>query len=194
MANAPWLAGAPQTPREITIRGLNYDGSTHWEHPAQLVQAHEDLLITQTRAGLAVTTETGVWTSPFDTRAYYWVDRYYNVIRLRQPDPAANFSTEAGREPYEAHAPLPGAVAAGWYCNIATPATFDGSTLSYVDLQLDMRVYLKDGAITHEVVDEDEFEAARERYGYDAELVAKCRAAVNELIALVEAREFPFDR
>jgi protein associated with RNAse G/E len=63
-----------------------------------------------------------------------------------------------------------------------------------VDLQLDVRVFADAaGALEHRLVDEDDFEAARERYGYSAELVARCRAAVEELISLIESRQFPFD-
>lgn len=41
----------------------------------------------------------------------------------------------------------------GWYCNIGKPATFDGDSISYVDLALDLWVSA-DGKQT--VLDEDE--------------------------------------
>ena len=49
------------------------------------------------------------------------------------------------------------------------------------------------GGLMHRLMDEDEFEAARGRYAYDEALVARCYAAVDELVRMVEAREFPFD-
>jgi protein associated with RNAse G/E len=118
-----------------------------------------------------VQTEAGPWTSPFDTRGHYWTQRWYNAIRLVEPGHGLN----------------------GWYCNIAMPARFDGAVLSYVDLQLDVRAFARDGELVFEVWDEDEFEAARQRYGFDAALVSKCRKAFAELIALIEAKSFPFD-
>jgi protein associated with RNAse G/E len=42
----------------------------------------------------------------------------------------------------------------GWYCNIGEPAVFDGSTLSYIDLALDLLVFPDGRQI---VLDEDEF-------------------------------------
>jgi protein associated with RNAse G/E len=158
--------------RTVTILATNYDGSLHWTHPATLLQATDHTVTTQTPPDTRVTTETGFYVSPFETRAHYWRDRWFNVIRLETP----------GEGLY------------GYYCNVATPVEFDGETVHYVDLQLDVRV-LADGAgaLEHRLVDEDDFVAARQRYGYPDELVAHCRAAVNELVAMIEGRKFPFD-
>jgi hypothetical protein len=150
----------------------NYDGSAHWSHPARLLQAGDDLVITATNAGLAIERAAGPFTSPFNTRGHYWPDRYFNVIRLEEPARGLT----------------------GYYCNIAAPLPFDGENVRYVDLQLDVRVYVaSDGSLTWALLDEDEFEAARHEYGYDETLVARCRDAVAQIVAMVEAREFPFD-
>jgi len=64
----------------------------------------------------------------------------------------------------------------------------------YTDLQLDVRVFVgPDGTWSHRLLDEDEFEAARAKYAYPDDLVARCYSAVDELIALVEKRAFPFE-
>jgi protein associated with RNAse G/E len=161
--------------RQIMVRATNFDGSLHWEHPAWLLLAEDGIVVTQTSAGLSVKSsarESGEFVSPYDTRAHYWADRWFNVIRLDRPGEGLD----------------------GYYCNIATPLQFDGSTVHYVDLQLDVRVFADAaGALSYQLLDEDEFEAARERYAYADELVARCRAAVEQVIAMVEAREFPFD-
>ncbi len=81
----------------------------------------------------------------------------------------------------------------GYYCNIATPLEFDGETVHYVDLQLDVRVFADAaGSLTHRLMDEGEFEEARQRYAYEDELVSRCHSAVDELVRMVETREFPF--
>jgi protein associated with RNAse G/E len=159
--------------RRITVRATNFDGELHWEHAAWLQGAGDGWVVTRTDAGTQVRTEGGgEYVSPFDTRAHYWTDRWFNVIRLETP----------GQGLY------------GYYCNIATPLRFDGETVHYVDLQLDVRVLADaSGKLEYRLVDEDEFEAARQRYAYDDELVARCREAVASLVAMIEAREFPFD-
>ncbi len=161
--------------RMVTVLATNFDGSPHWEHPAWLLRAQDDIVVTQTSAGLSIKStarESGEFVSPYNTHGHYWPDRWFNVIRLE----------------------LPGQGLYGYYCNIATPLPFDGETVRYVDLQLDVLVRADaDGALTHTVTDEDEFEVARERYAYSSDLVRRCRDAVAEVIAMVESREFPFD-
>ena len=164
-------ASKDQQPIAITIRATNYDGSPHWSHPALLIQQSESLWVTRTSSGLEIATERGAWNSPFDTRGHYWPDRWFNVIRLDQP----------------------GVGLTGFYCNIATPAQFDGETLRYVDLQLDVRVFVTEADWTYTVLDADEFEVARQRYRYTEDLVVRCRRAVDEVIGLIEARTFPFE-
>jgi protein associated with RNAse G/E len=159
-------------PRLITVRATNFDGSFHWGHPATLLHVDDAIVVTQTPAGLTVKTEVGEYVSPFNTRAHYWPDRWFNVIRLELPDKGLY----------------------GFYCNIATPLSFDGETVHYVDLQLDVRVRVDEaGSLTWSRVDVDDFEVARERDANTEELVERARRAVDELIALVEARAFPFD-
>jgi protein associated with RNAse G/E len=158
--------------REITVSASNYDGTPHWVHAAWLVRVEDGFVQTATPPNTPVRNEGDGYVSPYDTRGHYWTDRWFNVIRLETP----------------------GEGLFGYYCNIATPLEFDGATVRYVDLQIDVRVYAQpDGGLTYAVVDEDEFAAARERYGYAEELVSRCYAAVDELVAMVEAREFPFD-
>ena len=167
------LAREPDVLRQVTVRATNYDGELHWEHAAWLLQADDGYVITHTPAGTRVRTEGGgEYVSPFDTRAHYWTDRWFNVIRLETP----------GQGLY------------GYYCNIATPLRFDGETVHYVDLQLDVRVFADaSGGLEVRVVDEDEFEVARQRYGYDEQLVSCARGGVDDLLRMIEAQEFPFD-
>lgn len=158
--------------REITVRGTNYDGSLHWEHAAWLMQADGGFVQTATPPNTPVKNEGDGYVSPYDTLGHYWADRWFNVIRLETP----------GEGLY------------GYYCNVATPLQFDGATVHYVDLQLDVRVFAEaNGGLSYRLVDEDEFEEARERYAYADDLVARCYAAVDEVVRMVEAREFPFD-
>jgi protein associated with RNAse G/E len=165
-------------PRQITVRATKYDGSDHWVHPAQLLQANPDGFVqTATAYGTIVQRAAGTFTSNYNTRGHYWPDRYFNVIRLEVPDAATGLWKLDG-----------------FYCNIATPVRFDGRTLGYTDLQLDVRVFAgPDGSLTHRILDEDEFDAARNLFAYPAELIDNCWAAVEQVIALVTARRFPFD-
>jgi len=162
-----------QMGRPIQIRGTSYDGEPHWLHAPYLVLERGALLVTQAFAGTEVTTQTGAtWASPYNTRGHYWTDRWYNVIRLERP---------AGKGLF------------GFYCNVATPAQFDGENLHYCDLQLDVRVYVEEAGWRCEILDEDEFLEARQRLRYPDSLVRAARHAVDELLRFVESRHFPFN-
>jgi len=66
---------------------------------------------------------------------YYYTDRWYNIFAVhdREDDRVK-----------------------GWYCNIGKPAVFEDSTVSYIDLALDLWVSTS-GKQT--VLDQDEFDA-----------------------------------
>jgi uncharacterized protein (DUF952 family)/protein associated with RNAse G/E len=156
----------------LWLRAENHDGTAHWAHPALRHEVAEGRIVTRTGMSTIVAREKGAFTSNWFTRGHYWPDRWYNVIRLQNPNGSLD----------------------GYYCNIARPLPFDGRTVRYADMQLDVRVFANaDGTLSWRVLDEDEFEVARQKYGYDEEIVRRCYGAVDECIAAVKAREFPFD-
>ena len=108
-------------------------------------------------------------TIPIGTHSleYYWLDRWYNVFRFAQPD--GEFRN--------------------YYCNVNVPPTFDGETLSYVDLDLDILVQPD---FSYQILDVVDFEANVKRYGYSVEVQTNARRAVDELVRMIQTREFPF--
>jgi len=86
----------------------------------------------------------------------YWFDRWYNILAVYDP---------AGRHK-------------GWYANICTPISFDGQTIRYTDLDLDLWVWPDR---RFRILDEDEF-AARVESSMPAAIVAKARAGLEELL------------
>jgi protein associated with RNAse G/E len=69
------------------------------------------------------------------------------------------------------------------------PASFDGETLSYVDLDLDILV---DPDLSYRVLDVEDFEINARRYRYTEEVRASARQALEELVKMIETRAFPF--
>jgi protein associated with RNAse G/E len=65
-----------------------------------------------------------------------------------------------------------------FYCNIALPPTFDGATLRFVDLDLDLGA---DAARTTVVYDKDEFAAHAALWHYPPEVCRQARGAVAHL-------------
>ena len=99
---------------------------------------------------------------------YYWLDRWYNVFRFSEPDGGLR----------------------NFYCNINVPPTFDGRVLEFVDLDIDVLVAPD---LSYQILDEDEFTANALSFNYPAKVMQSARVALDELILLIESRQFPFD-
>ena len=163
----------PNTDREtgqsIIVRACKYDGTEHRRWHARLAARSGDLLTLyarfeeEIRHNLLGTIEPGTLSVE-----YYWLDRWYNVFRFH----------------------LPTGELRNYYCNVNAPPTFDGHVLSYVDLDIDILVAPD---LSFRIVDEDEFEANAAHYNYPSEVRESARAALAELVALIESRRFPFD-
>ena len=154
--------------KQITVRVLKHDGVEYRRWHATLARRAEDLIVLDAEFDVDVSHELlGEIKRSTRTVEYYWLDRWYNAFRFLKDDGSTRL----------------------WYCNINTPPEFDGKTLSYIDLDIDILVQPD---FSLQVLDEDEFETNAERYGYSPEEKSRAQAAVAELTAMIEQRRFPF--
>ena len=151
----------------IMLRVTKFDGAAHWIQPFRVVSDDGTLLVTEYRARTPIYTSRGEFRSPYESRVYFWRDRWYNVFRLSKP----------------------GCSVALWYCNVTTPPRLCGSQLTYVDLDLDVCVR-PDGGI--QLKDEDEFDLHQRQYGYPDEIIARAEGAADAVAMLARRRGFPF--
>ena len=75
------------------------------------------------------------------------------------------------------------------YVDVTTRPVLDGSTVTAVDLDLDVIRYA-DGRV--EVLDEDEFAEHQVRLAYPADLISQARQTCEWLVEAVSARAGPF--
>ena len=77
------------------------------------------------------------------------------------------------------------------YCDIATPATWHGNEqVSLVDLDLDVVRRRQTGLV--QLLDEDEFAAHRQSFGYPDDLVGHARSAAAHLVTALGHGTEPF--
>lgn len=76
------------------------------------------------------------------------------------------------------------------YCDIATPARWDGDTVHLVDLDLDVVRRRATGLV--ELLDEDEFADHGARFGYPPDLIVEARAAAGWLYGALGDGTEPF--
>ena len=162
-------------PRTIRVEKAKYDGTIQAAWESELLDHAGSLLRSVVPGGRPVyVLDRSRWVQSGETTCaveLYFEDRWYNVWHF--PDDATHL--------WSTHL---------WYCNVALPASFDGKTLRWVDLDIDIRCY-RDGV--PEVLDEDEFEQHRVELGYPDEVVEGALAARDEALRLARERAFPFD-
>ena len=153
----------------IKVRACKYDGSEHRSWPAKVLKQEGSLLVLDASFPDDVSHDLlGTILSGTRSIEYYWLDRWYNVFRFSQPNGDLR----------------------SFYCNVNTPPQYDGQTLKYVDLDIDILV---EPDLSYRVVDQTDFELNAQRYNYSAEVRRNATQALVELINLIETRAFPFD-
>jgi protein associated with RNAse G/E len=100
---------------------------------------------------------------------FFWRDRWYNIFVNRTPDGALQ----------------------QFYCNVGLPPVVDSSTLSFVDLDLDVEIY-PDGSFR--VVDVDEFHAHSAEFSYPPDVRRTACKSVLDIVIRLRARRPPFDQ
>jgi protein associated with RNAse G/E len=144
---------------EIVVRVYKYDGREHRTWRARLAKQVGPLIVLDAIFAEEVEHDLlGRIASGTISKEYYWLERWYNVFR---------FSDR-------------------FYCNVTEPPVFDGSILTYVDLDIDILV---ERDFSYHILDLEDFEAAN----YPLEVQQNARQALNDLISLIETRAFPFD-
>ena len=143
----------------VLVRVCKYDGQEYRRWSARLNRQDGPLIVLDAVFADEVQHDLlGHIPSGTISKEYYWLDRWYNVFR---------FSNR-------------------FYCNVNAPPAFDGSVLTYVDLDIDVLV---EADFSYRVLDLEDFEASE----YPAQIQDNARRAVAELLTLVETRSFPFD-
>lgn len=153
----------------VEVHSYKYDGRINRRWQGRLVRRAASLVVIEgvfdeeIRHPLLGTIVAGTRSVEF-----YWLDRWYSIFRFSEPD---------GR-------------LRNYYGNINRPPEFDGRVLSFIDMDIDLLVAPD---MSLRIVDEDEFETNAARFQYPADVRRRTREALDELVALVEARAFPFD-
>ena len=149
----------------IVVRVLKYDGAEHRTWPARIVRQVGPLIILDAVFAEEIQHDLlGTISSGTISKEYYWLDRWYNVFRFSDPDRKGS----------------------RFYCNVTRPPSFDGSILTYVDLDIDVLV---ESDFSYKILDLEDFE----NYSYPTDLKERARQTLEELLSLVETRSFPFN-
>jgi protein associated with RNAse G/E len=146
----------------IPVHACKTDGTVYRSWRATVESVTSDLLVTVAPAGSFVFNIKGEdYPIQQHYRAYYWFDKFYNLLEVFEPDGSL------------VHI----------YINIASPPEFNDGVLSFKDHELDVSKVLPHPA---KLVDEDEFTEAVVKYNYSPEFQDKMYAAAREALELAE--------
>ena len=158
----------PNSNAQIEVRSYKYDGKLHRTWPAELVRRDGSLIVLDAKFPDEIVHDLlGTIAAGTHSLEYYWLDRWYNIFRFAEPNGDLR----------------------NYYCNVNRPPTFDGGTLSYVDLDLDILVAPD---FSYQLLDAEDFEKNAKGYRYPSVVQNRARQAVDELVTLIEKRQFPF--
>jgi hypothetical protein len=153
----------------ITVKVKKYDGTDYREWSGTVSRRDGSLLQLDAAFSIEVSHHSlGLIRRGTRLVEYYWLDRWYNVLRFLDEDGSTRF----------------------FYCNVTTPPKMEGDLLTYVDLDIDV-LALPD--LSYEILDLDEFDRNVALYGYSEEIKLRSQGAIDELTSMIEARQFPFD-
>lgn len=152
----------------INVKTFKLDGKPHRSWNAELVRQEGSLLVLDGMFSADIEHDL-LGTIAAGTRSveYYWMERWYNVFRFSHPTGELR----------------------NYYCNISVPPSFDGATLSYVDLDLDILVAPD---FSYQILDVDDFERNCKAYGRSHEIRENAQRASDEVIGMIQSRQFPF--
>lgn len=160
---------APAENRIVTVHARKFDGRLHREWQARLVSRDDSLIIVEgVFAEEILHAQLGRIAPGTRSVEYYWTDRWYSVFRFQEPSGELR----------------------NYYCNINVPVEFDGSVLTFVDLDIDVLVAPD---FSRRILDEDEFAANSARYDYTAAVHETVPRALAELCEIIDRRDYPFD-
>jgi uncharacterized protein len=155
-------------PRSIIVRAFKYDGTEHRRWRARLMRADSSLIELDARFEEEIHHALlGTILPGTISIEYYWPDRWYNVFRFHEP----------------------GGGLRNYYCNVNVPPVFNSSGLSFIDLDMDILVAPD---LSYSILDREEFEENAVRYRYPPLVRRRAHEALDDLVAMIESRRFPF--
>ena len=169
----------PPLGRRVRVLSTKYDGSLHNDYEAFVIVEDEPAsdeiagcLRLYVPRGTPLRSYRGDFGTPVDFTALFWPGGapWFNVYHNHWTDERYTIAT---------------------YVNVSLPAEFDGETIRWVDMDLD--IVVRAGGMV-QLADEDEFAEHLERFGYPEDVVSGSRAAASELMRLAAAGEPPLDR
>jgi uncharacterized protein len=150
----------------VTVIKLDHSGKEVWRYNGEIVERGDTQIVLEAFFNRDDRDDGYIiWRRGDRFVEYFYTDRWYNIFEIHDVD---TFAIK------------------GWYCNITRPAHFTKNTIASDDLALDLFVYADGRTLLQ---DEDEFATLP----ISNEDRAQAQASLQQLLAMVEQHQPPFD-
>lgn len=152
----------------VKIIAYKHDGSVHriW-HKNTVLEANEQVIILANNKTSVTEYDGRTWVTKETALVYFHAECWFNIVCMFRED------------------------GLHYYCNISSPFASDVDGVKYIDYDLDIKKY-PDGK--YFLLDEDEYNLHKNKYGYDAELDKILRFNLEKLQNWIDSNLGPFSK
>ncbi len=158
----------PQVHSEVYIQSYKHDKSLHrtWDR-GYVLESDENHCVIVTNKTWVIERDGRRWYTREPAICYFYTDRWYNVIAMIRTDGIY------------------------YYCNLASPALYDGEAVKYIDYDIDYKIYEDDTVIT---MDLDEYNLHKKIMHYPDEIDRIIKKEMGKILQQVKKQEIPFNK
>lgn len=150
----------------IYVQSFKHDGTLHrtWAM-GYVLEANEKRMIVVTNKALVTETDGRKWVTREPAIWYFYPDKWYNILCMIRK------------------------TGIHYYCNLASPAIYDGEALKYIDYDLDVKISPQG---KHTLLDEEEYRRHTVQMGYSDKLQEAVKRGLDRLMVDIRLRNAPF--
>ena len=158
----------PKVHSEVYIQSYKHDKSLHrtWDQ-GYVIESDEDHYVIVTNKTWVIEKDGRRWYTREPAICYFYTDRWYNVIAMIRADGIY------------------------YYCNLASPALYDGEAVKYIDYDIDYKIYEDSTVIT---LDLDEYNNHKRSMHYPDEIDFIIKREMKKILEQVKNSEEPFNK
>ena len=151
----------------IKIHSYKHDKSIHrvWNNATVLKAGQKEIVLGNYKTRV-IESNGRFWNTKEPAICFFYEEEWFNIISMLKENGIY------------------------YYCNISSPAIYDGEAIKYIDYDLDLRV---DSDYHFKILDKDEYQYNAKLMEYPEKLKVVLEASLEKVIQLVKGKVGPFN-
>ncbi len=158
----------PAKNSSVYIQSFKHDGSLYrtWDQ-GFVLESDKNHCVIVTNKTWVIEQDGRKWFTREPAIGYFYNNRWFNVIAMIRSDGIY------------------------YYCNLASPALYDGEAVKYIDYDLDYKIFSDNTIIT---LDQEEYTEHRKLMNYPKEIDQIIKNEMQKILEDIENQRRPFNR